>query len=133
MSRKTCSKPVAVLVFFAFAVPFLMAGAGDGAWMARVPEKDRIRQNPFAGDAQAAAAGAKLFRQNCSKCHGAEGAGQEKKPALRSDRIRQATPGELEWLLNNGSMKNGMPSWSRLPQPQRWQLVTYIKDLAKGQ
>jgi len=134
MSRKTRFLPAAtVLAAFVFVVPFLVAGIGDGGWMSRVPEKDRIRPNPFAGDTHSVAAGAKLFRQNCSKCHGAEGVGQEKKPALRSDRIRQATPGELEWLLTNGSMKNGMPSWSRLPQPQRWRIVAYIKDLAKGQ
>jgi len=28
----------------------------------------------------------------------------------------------LEWLLTNGSLRNGMPSWSRLPEQQRWRL-----------
>ncbi len=57
--------------------------------------------------------------------------GINQRPNLQSDRIRKATPGELEWLLTNGSMRNGMPSWSRLPQPQRWQIVSYLKDLVK--
>jgi hypothetical protein len=41
----------------------------------------------------------------------------------------------LQWLLTNGSMKNGMPSWSRLPEPQRWQIITFLKSLqpADGQ
>jgi mono/diheme cytochrome c family protein len=113
------------------AVPVLLAAAGDDGWMSRVPEKYRVRANPYEGDARAVAAGAKLFRQNCAKCHGDNATGQDNKPSLRSYRMKQATPGELEWLLNNGSMKNGMPSWSRLPQPQRWQIVTYLKDLAR--
>lgn len=133
MAGKTYLLPAGALLAAIFMVPFLVAGVGDGGWMSRVPEKNRGRQNPFAGNTQAVAAGAKLFRQNCAKCHGDGGAGQENKPPLRSDRIRQATPGELEWLLTNGSMKNGMPSWSRLPEPQRWQIVTYIKDLAQTQ
>ena len=115
------------------ALPFLLAAAsGDGAWKSKVPDKDRARQNPFANDANAIAAGSKLFRQNCAKCHGSEGLGTDKKPNLQSDRIRQATPGELEWLLTNGSLRNGMPSWSRLPEQQRWQIVSYLKDMSKS-
>jgi mono/diheme cytochrome c family protein len=105
------------------------ASVGDGAWKTRVPDKERARENPFDQESTAVTAGAKLFRQNCSSCHGSEGTGTAKKPNLHSDRIRNSTPGELEWLLKNGSMKNGMPSWSRLPEQQRWQIVSYLKSL----
>ncbi len=44
----------------------LFAGAGDGIWMTKVPEKQRSRENPFDSRSDAVAAGAKLFRQNCS-------------------------------------------------------------------
>jgi mono/diheme cytochrome c family protein len=107
----------------------LFAAAGDGLWMTRVPDKQRNRENPFAGQPTAVVAGAKLFRQNCSTCHGGEATGRENRPNLHSERIRAATPGELEWLLKNGSMKNGMPSWSRLPEQQRWQIVAFLKSL----
>ena len=107
----------------------LFASAGDGLWMTRVPDKARNRQNPFDSESNAVAAGAKLFRQNCSSCHGSEAMGTDKRPNLHSERVRAATPGELEWLLKNGSMKNGMPSWSRLPEQQRWQIVSYLKSL----
>ncbi len=107
----------------------LFAAAGDGLWMTRVPEKDRNRQNPFANDSLAVAAGTKLFHQNCASCHGNDALGLNNRPNLHSERIHAATPGELEWLLKNGSMKNGMPSWSRLPEQQRWQIVTYLKSL----
>jgi mono/diheme cytochrome c family protein len=118
-----------IVALLLVAVPLLLAATGDGAWMSKVPEKDRQRQSPFSSDPNAIAAGAKLFRQNCAPCHGQEGTGRENKPNLHSDRIRAATPGELQWLLTNGSLKKGMPSWSRLPEPQRWQIVAYLKSL----
>ncbi len=110
---------------------FLVAGGsvGGGTWKSRVPEKDRTRQNPFDKQSDAVAAGAKLFRQNCAACHGNDGVGTARKPNLHTDRIRTSTPGELEWLLKNGSMRYGMPSWSRLPEQQRWQIVSYLKSL----
>ncbi len=111
------------------AVSWLWAGAGDGAWLKSVPEKDRGRANPLSADAEAPAAGAKLFRQHCTSCHGEDANGKGKKPGLRSEHVRGASEGELQWLLTNGSMKNGMPSWSRLPEAQRWQIVRYLKSL----
>ncbi len=111
------------------SVSLVWAAAGDGAWLKNVPEKDRGRTNPLGGDAEAPAAGAKLFRQHCAACHGEDANGKGKKPNLHSERVRGATEGELEWLLTNGSLKNGMPSWSRLPEPQRWQIVSYLKTL----
>ena len=120
---------ILAIVMALIAVPVLLAAAGDGTWMSKVPDKSRQKQNPFDADSRAIAAGAKLFHQNCASCHGDEATGKDNRPNLHSDRIRNATPGELEWLLTNGSLKNGMPSWSRLPEPQRWQIVAYIKSL----
>jgi mono/diheme cytochrome c family protein len=114
-------------------VSLAFAAAGDGAWLSQVPAKDRARPNPLANDPTAVQAGAKLFAENCAPCHGTEAEGKVQgkhyRPNLHSNRVKQATPGELFWLLTNGSLKNGMPSWSRLPDAQRWQLVTYLKAL----
>ena len=118
-----------ITLVFMLGASLLFAAGGDGLWMTKVPERDRARQNPFDSEANAVPAGAKLFRQNCSSCHGSEATGVKNRPNLRSERIRVATPGELEWLLKNGSMKNGMPSWSKLPEQQRWQLVAFLKSL----
>ncbi len=107
----------------------IFAAVGDGQWRAKVPQSAKLRQNPMEGDPDALAAGTKLFQQNCATCHGKQADGRGKRPNLHSDRIREATPGELEWLLKNGSLKNGMPSWSRLPEQQRWQLVSFLKSL----
>lgn len=126
MARKSW---LLMAVFLLSAAFLFAASVGDGAWKTRVPDKDRARENPYDSQSEAIAAGAKLFHQNCASCHGNEAMGSAKKPNLHSDRIRNSTPGELEWLLKNGSMKNGMPSWSRLPEQQRWQIVSYLKSL----
>ncbi|MGZ4787282.1 MAG: c-type cytochrome [Terriglobales bacterium] len=105
------------------------AGSGDGQWLARVPAKDAARTNPLAHDSQAKAAGALLFEQHCASCHGEDAHGKENKPNLHSEHVAAATPGQLFWLLTNGSLKNGMPSWSRLPEQQRWAVVAYLKSL----
>jgi mono/diheme cytochrome c family protein len=109
------------------------AAAGDGQWLRKVPAKDRLRPNPFAGDPDAPAAGAKIFAEHCAECHGEDAQGKTQgkhvRPNLHADRIKQARPGELFWLLTNGSQKNGMPSWSRLPDAQRWQLIAFLKQL----
>ena len=121
----------ALLCFCIIGISF--AGAGDGAWLRKVPEKDRARINPLAKDPDAPLAGAKLYAENCASCHGdnAQGKirGRHYRPNLHSNRLKQATTGELFWILTNGSLRNGMPSWSRFPEAERWQLVTYLKSL----
>lgn len=103
--------------------------AADGAWLRKVPDAERRRVNPYSGNVEAAEAGKLLFEDNCAKCHGADALGRHGRPSLRSERIAQATDGELAWLLKNGSTWKGMPSWSALPEPERWQIVVYLRSL----
>ena len=98
--------------------------------LAKVPKKDAARRNPLASDPNAVAAGAKLFAQHCAECHGEAADGGKKGPSLRSDEVQHATPGALFWLLTNGVVRRGMPVWSKLPEPQRWQLVSFVKSLS---
>ncbi len=120
---------IRLIAFFALTSVFCFAYAGDGKWLRHVPEKDRVRVNPYAHDGEAPAAGAKLFGQYCVECHGKNAEGGHGHPALTSARVRHASDGELQWLLRNGSLWNGMPSWSALPEQQRWQLITYLRSL----
>ena len=46
-----------------------------------------------------------------------------------AEQVQKAEPGTIFWLLTNGVVWRGMPVWSKLPEPQRWQLVSYIKSL----
>lgn len=103
--------------------------AADGSWLKRVPETDRQRVNPFAGQADAIAAGGRVFGDHCAKCHGEDALGRGKRPSLRSDRVQHATDGEIFWLLKNGNLPKGMPTWASLPEPMRWQVIAYVKSL----
>ncbi len=96
------------------------------AALAEPPEKARQRKNPFEGDAQAAAAGGKLFQQHCVECHGEKAGGTKKGPSLLHEEVQQATPG---WILSNGVVRRGMPVWSKLPEQQRWQIATFLQSL----
>ncbi len=124
----TLKKSVWVAAFLVMPI-FALSVSSDGTWINSVPQANRSRQNPLAGDPNSVPAGGKLFQQHCASCHGSQAEGRGNHPNLRSDKIKGATPGELEWLLKNGSLKHGMPSWSRLPEAQRWQLVTFLKSL----
>jgi mono/diheme cytochrome c family protein len=98
--------------------------------LAKAPRKAIERRNPMANDPDAVAAGANLFDQHCAECHGDMAEGGKKGPSLRADPVQQATPGTIFWILTNGVVRRGMPVWSKLPEPERWQLVSYVKSLA---
>ena len=85
-------------------------------------------KNPYSDDAQAAAGGKKLYAQNCAQCHGNNLQGMGPAPALLGPSTKNAKPGELFWFITNGNLNNGMPSWSQLPKPQRWQIVTFLES-----
>jgi len=106
--------------------------AATYAELQKAPEKARNRPNPLQNDPQAVAAGAILFEQHCAECHGKSAEGSRKAPSLRASEVQSATPGTLFWLLTNGVVRKKMPVWSKLPEPQRWQLVRYIKSLGSA-
>jgi len=119
---------------FAFACVIALAmqvfASSNGAWLTKVPAKEHEKTNPFRDQADAVAAGQRVYKDHCSHCHGDNQQGNKKHPQLRSARVqREATEGDLHWLLVNGSMGHGMPSWSKLGDPQIWQLVSFLKSL----
>jgi mono/diheme cytochrome c family protein len=99
------------------------------AALANVPDKARARTNPFENDPQAIAAGGKLFEQHCAECHGEKAGGIRPGTSLLRDPTQQAAPGTLFWIITNGVVRHGMPVWSKLPEPERWQIVTFLKTL----
>ena len=118
-------------VVIAVALVSCMALA-DGSWLKKVPADFHSRVNPYTGDADAIAGGKKLFEGNCAKCHGNDALGIGKRPSLRSERIqKEATEGDIFWLLKNGNLGKGMPTWSTIPEPSRWQIVAYLKSLGE--
>jgi thiosulfate dehydrogenase len=111
-----------------------MLGAQDHKWLERVSGDVRAKKNPLTHDKDSTKAGEKVYRKECAQCHGehAEGkTGKKVRPPLKSDVVKHASDGELFWLLANGSVRNGMPSWSELPEGVRWQVVSFLRKLNK--
>jgi mono/diheme cytochrome c family protein len=152
MKRTISSLPGSILItplmagFLVLSVPLAFAQHQDPAAiekghlhhhhyaeLEKVPEKARSRSNPLAQDPEASVVGRKLFEQHCAECHGNTAEGGKKAPSLRAEEVQQATPGTLFWILTNGVVRHGMPVWSKLPEPQRWQIVTYLKSLGPQQ
>ena len=115
----------------------LMSAAALGAvadWLTQVPAHERQKANPLARQPEAIQAGRLLYAEHCSKCHGENAEGGKKRPSLRSLRVQsEATEGDVHWLLVNGNLRHGMPSWSKLPDQQLWQLVSYLRSLKPGE
>ena len=101
----------------------------DPNW--RAPASAVSRQNPLASKPEAAAGGKKLFLRNCAECHGSDGTGLQKKHSadLQLPLVQWQTDGTLFWKITNGNASHGMPSFSKLPELQRWQVVLFIRTL----
>ncbi len=98
---------------------YSLVGAGRG----------RREGEPLLNRPDAAAGGAKLFQQRCATCHGDEGRGTSKAPLLRGPDIRAQTDGQLYWKISTGKTHASMPTFSFLPEVQRWQLVLHVRAM----
>ena len=105
----------------------------DARW--RAPQEAAARQNPLASRPEAAAGGRKLFLKNCAECHGQDGSGMEKKRSadFHLAFVQEQSDGILFWKITNGNASRGIPSFSKLPELQRWQLVLYIRQLKRSE
>ena len=118
-----------VILFILLSATLALAAASSSRWL-QVPARDHARPNPLAGNSVAIAAGALVYREHCQQCHKANAQGDgHKRSALHSERIRAASDGDIEWFLRQGDLGHGMPSWSSLPEAQRWQLVAWLRSI----
>jgi mono/diheme cytochrome c family protein len=139
----TTSSMILAAVVLSLAVPFALSQKENStstkkdssvyAELAKAPRKAAARRNPLESDPDAVAAGANLFALHCVECHGETAEGARKGPSLRAAEVQRSTPGTLFWILTNGVVRRGMPVWSKLPEPQRWQIVTYLKSLGPAE
>jgi mono/diheme cytochrome c family protein len=113
-----------------FTATAVFAFAATHSHWDHIPAKDHERVNPLASQPDAVAAGALIYADHCAQCHRADARGDgRKRPSLRSETVRHASDGDIEWFLRQGDLAHGMPSWASLPADQRWQLVAYLRSL----
>ncbi len=129
MTRGSRLSAACVLGFFGVMLGQNTAYQPDPGW--RAPEAAASKPNPLAKRPEAAVGGKKLFLRNCTECHGNDGSGILKKHAadLQLPVVQQQSDGALFWKITNGNPDRGMPSFSQLPEMQRWQLVLFLRSL----
>lgn len=95
-------------------------------------------KNPITSDAASLKEAKTAYTTYCTPCHGDKGkgdgvaaAGLSVKPADHSSAVVQSqTDGAIFWEMSEGH--NPMPSYKKaFTDRQRWQLVNYIRTLAK--
>ncbi len=121
--RRTCRLALCVLLACLAGV-----AASGSDWKA--PEKEAARANPLAGSPELAAGGGKMFARRCASCHADDGHGLRQAANLRSPAVQAQSDGAIFWKMSSGHTRRGMPSFSSLPEKQRWQLVLFIRTLA---
>ncbi|HWB83448.1 MAG TPA: c-type cytochrome [Bryobacteraceae bacterium] len=92
--------------------------------------------NPFTGNPQEVAAGARAFAVSCAPCHGRTGEGTQgqaegiKPPDLTRGVYKFGSrDGDLYHLISRGIPESGMPSFEQLGTAQIWRLIAYVRTL----
>jgi mono/diheme cytochrome c family protein len=105
-------------------------------WLA--PKTADNVKNPIAGDNSKIAETKTLYITNCGPCHGEKGRGDgpaaqglNPKPADHTSvAVQNESDGAIFWKLSEG--RSPMPGYKKIfSDEQRWELVNYIRTLAK--
>jgi PQQ-dependent dehydrogenase (methanol/ethanol family) len=82
----------------------------------------------FAGGTDSLGAGRQQFEARCGGCHGADGMGGERAPAIgRGERARLQSEEAIRDLIRTGIPDAGMPAF-RVPEPQLTELVAFVRS-----
>jgi PQQ-dependent dehydrogenase (methanol/ethanol family) len=82
----------------------------------------------FTGGADSLAAGRQRFEARCGGCHGADGMGGERAPAIGSvDRERLGSDDAARSLIHDGIPDAGMPGFN-LTEPELSQIVAFVRS-----
>jgi mono/diheme cytochrome c family protein len=134
-------------------VPDIAAASGGGQGSAcvqlrktaKAPGDSLSKTNPVPASAGSIQAGKELFLRTaqpvaCVMCHGEQGDGKGLMGAALvppprnftcGAMMREIPDGQLFWIIKNGSQGTGMMPFATLPDEQVWQLIHYIRSLAK--
>jgi mono/diheme cytochrome c family protein len=140
------------VLFLVFTVLTLFAVNAAFAGAAKCPQKRKTKKAPSSlytkdqtGKADAKN-GKAIFEKKakpmaCKMCHGAKGDGGGKlgaalKPKPRNftcaKTMKDVTPGQMFWIIKNGSKGTGMAPFKTLKDKEIWDVIKYIRtDLMK--
>jgi mono/diheme cytochrome c family protein len=146
MSWRGCSWLAALLVLAAFLAPdrLLRATATApppaqprGGW--QLPPEAPSLKSPLTADENVLAAGKKIFRDKCQKCHGPKGLGDgpdadpehaEAMNLTNPARAGRNPDGVVFYKVMNGRRNPKMPAFKdELSQEQVWTVVAYVQSL----
>lgn len=128
---------IALLTYFVLILASCTTGSSSNAeaTLPPVPVEYAGKSNPLGADA--ASAGAEVFKINCIPCHGEQGhgdgpAGAALNPAPKNLADLQTTASDdyLFWRINEGKSGTSMIAWKGvLSDEQIWQVVSFIRTL----
>ncbi len=113
---------------------FIGAERSQPAVARQVPER-----NPVAYSAESVQRGKDVFAERCYGCHGRLGDGKGPNAPEMLPRPRNLTShaffagladARLFESITYGIVGTGMPPWDSLPEPERWDLVNYVRRLS---
>lgn len=108
-------------------------GANSDRWVA--PERAARQANPSTPTAGTISRGRSLYLRECEKCHGKAGHGDGPQAAfllskpfdLASAKVQAQSDGALFYKVTEG--RDQMPR-TKLNEPDRWAVITYLRTLA---
>jgi mono/diheme cytochrome c family protein len=126
-----------VALLLIFSLGCIPALAQTTPWVA--PKEADNTKDPLAGNTSVLPEAKALYIANCAPCHGDKGrgdgpaaAGLNPKPADHSSvNVQNESDGALFWRLSEG--RSPMPGYKKIfSDQQRWELINYIRTLAKN-
>jgi mono/diheme cytochrome c family protein len=105
-----------------------------------IPEAEKNRKNPVPVVPEAIEAGRVTYSSQCAMCHGVKGDGKGELANSLKMRIpdytdvkvqRKRTDGDLFYIMTTGHGQ--MPGENRLPAQSKWEIVNYLRTLARGE
>ncbi len=105
----------------------------------KIPPEAAAKTNPIRPTAESLARGKKMYGYDCAMCHGDKGDGKGDMASdyknvtdfTNPDSLKNRTDGELFYIIRNGEGENMPGEGDRAKDDQVWDMVNYIRSLAK--
>jgi len=139
ITKKNCFSAGLLLISATISIQAGAADAGDRLYKSVPPEIEAL-SNPYVfEDKVVLKEGKKLYRKNCSTCHGTRGNGKgpignslEPKPTsfLHVSYTSQQPDHNFYWAVREGSPGTAMPPFKgQLKEDEIWKIIAYLRYL----